>query len=186
MPFTCSLTLHERSTSLFPFSHCHSGANEIWSPLRYAMKLKNSEMHCVQASVQMQSVILRWFGFVTVYLYCYSFIITLITLSVLLRIYEDANNLLSCYDSACCFSLKSILLSLGSVIHSGDKHLKLAKLEHSNWYPGGAYKTRQLLLKYLLLQLALLLLLLLQICGPQGLSDTDRGLPKPGRWSQLL
>lgn len=62
------------------------------------------------------------------------------------------------------------------MIHSGDKHPKPAKLEHSNWYPGGAHKTRQLLLKYLLLQLALLLLSLLPICGPQGLSDTDQGL----------
>lgn len=109
------------------------------------------------------------------------FIITVITLPVLLRIYEDANNLLSCYDSACCFILKSILLLFGSVIRSGDKHLKPAKLERSSRYPGGAYKTRQLLLKYLLLQLALHLLLLLPICGPQGLSDTDQGLPKPGR-----
>lgn len=96
------------------------------------------------------------------------FIITLITLLVLLRRYEDANNLLSCYDGVYCFILKSILPLLGSVTHSGNRHLKLAKLEHSNWYPERAYKTWQLLLKYLLLQLTLLLLFLLPICGPQG------------------
>lgn len=72
---------------MFQISHCPNRTNEICSPLRYAMKLKNSEMYCVQASAQMQSVILKLFGFITVYLYCYSSVITLITLSVLLRIY---------------------------------------------------------------------------------------------------
>lgn len=166
VPFTYSLVPHERWTSMFQFSRCHNDANGTCS-LRYAMKLKNNEMHCVQALVQMQSIILRWFVFITLYLYRYSFIITLITFSVILRRYEDANSLLTCYDSIYCFILKSILPLLGSVPHSGNRHLKLTKLEHSNWYPERAYKTWQLLLKYLLLQLTLLWLLL-PICGPQG------------------
>lgn len=113
------------------------------------MKLKNSDMHCKKASVQLQGVILRWFWFIIVYLYCYCFIISQITLSVLLSIHEDGNNLPRCYNIACCFILKIVLLLLGSVMCRGDKHLMLAELEHLHWYPGGAYKTRQLLLKYL-------------------------------------
>lgn len=65
----CHLLVHwhcMKDGLLFQFSHCHNGANEICSLVRQAMKLKNSEMHCVQASAQMQSRILRWYAGITV------------------------------------------------------------------------------------------------------------------------
>lgn len=82
---------------LFQSSYRHNAASENFSLLSYVMQLKNSEMQCVKASVQMQNVILRWFGLITVDVHHYTFITALITLLVLLRTYEDANNLLSCY-----------------------------------------------------------------------------------------